>query len=425
VSGTVNNGGGGVGGGCKSTAGTGGGGGGGSGIVIIVVLNTTITNGSFNFNSTAITANSFLYVGTAGTAGTGQDSKLTTAGNQTFANIDLYFPCWSFFTRDANNNAILLTNGNSEIRVTPNDNNVQALNVQQYQNALLIASQSIQLSVGTYVLTYRAGPRYNYYFSTQKLSTSISSSQYGTIVLKNSESFVAGWTSFTHTIFIYTPGSYSINFTFENGSGSGTAIGTGTADGTSIALTDVNLTMTNQVPCFLQGSKILTFNPTTNFEEYVPIETLRKGDLIKTYSNGYKELAYIGRSILDNPSTNQDIKERLYRFSKSKIREMKEDLCITGRHCILHSKISDDLREQIVKHMGDVFVTENHYRVPAWLDDRSEPYNNTADETVTVWHLALENENIYHNYGVWANGLLVETCSILYLTQISDMELVV
>jgi hypothetical protein len=79
------------------------------------------------------------------------------------------------------------------------------------------------------------------------------------------------------------------------------------------------------------------------------------------------------------------------------------------------------LREQLIENMGDVFSTENLYRVQAWMDDRAEPFND--DSTVTVWHLALENKNIYHNYGVWANGLLVETCSIVYLTKISNMEL--
>ena len=101
---------------------------------------------------------------------------------------------------------------------------------------------------------------------------------------------------------------------------------------------------------------------------------------------------------------------------------MKEDLCITGRHCVLHRTISGRLREQLIEHMGDVYSTEELYRVQAWMDDRAEPYKDASP--VTVWHIALENENIYHNYGVWANGLLVETCSIIYLTQISDMELV-
>jgi hypothetical protein len=390
----------------------------------IITTNTTtiLTNGAFNLNTTAISQNSYRYVGTAGT---GQDSRLTTAGNQTFANIGVYFPNWSFFTREANNNAIIITNGNSAIRVTETDTNIQALNVQQYPPALLIASQSIQLSAGIYVLTYRAGPRYDYYYSTQKLSTSISSSQFGTVSLKSSESFVAGWTSFTHTITINTSGVYSIDFTFENVSGIGTAIGIGTANGTSIALTDVILTsqFQTQYPCFLQGSKILRFNPETYQEEYAPIETLRKDDLIPTAESGYKLIQAIGHRPIPHPKNDPNPSNRLYTFTNTNCPTIFEPLHITGEHCTLHRNISAEKRKLITEHMGDVYITEEFYRIPAHLDDRAEPYEG-LDEPATIWHFALENEYDTYNYGVYANGLLVESSSIRSLLEKSGMNLI-
>jgi len=42
---------------------------------------------------------------------------------------------------------------------------------------------------------------------------------------------------------------------------------------------------------------------------------------------------------------------------------------------------------------------------------------------VTIYHLALENENYFSNYGIYANGLLVESCSKRYLKELSGMEL--
>ena len=48
------------------------------------------------------------------------------------------------------------------------------------------------------------------------------------------------------------------------------------------------------IPCFLQGSKILHFDPESNTESYVPVETLRKGDLVKTFMSGYKQVSHIG-----------------------------------------------------------------------------------------------------------------------------------
>jgi hypothetical protein len=47
------------------------------------------------------------------------------------------------------------------------------------------------------------------------------------------------------------------------------------------------------------------------------------------------------------------------------------------------------------------------------LDPKAEPYLKEGE--YTIYHLALENENYYGNYGIWANGLLVETCSKKYL----------
>jgi hypothetical protein len=175
-------------------------------------------------------------------------------------------------------------------------------------------------------------------------------------------------------------------------------------------------------PCFLEGSKILRLNPISDQEEYVPIETLREGDLIKTSRNGYKAIFYIGRKTLPSPATDSDIRNRLYRFPRSAHKDMIDDLCITGEHCTLHDNLSSDKLEQVREHMGDVYITEYMIRVPACLDERAEPY--TDDTPVTIWHIALENHNIYHNYGIYANGLLVESCSIQYLTELSNMELV-
>ena len=71
--------------------------------------------------------------------------------------------------------------------------------------------------------------------------------------------------------------------------------------------------------------------------------------------------------------------------------------------------------------MGDDYITETYHRVPACLDDSSEPYS--GKEPVTIWHFALEHNNFYNNYAVYANGILVETCSIDYLTKWTKMEL--
>ena len=71
--------------------------------------------------------------------------------------------------------------------------------------------------------------------------------------------------------------------------------------------------------------------------------------------------------------------------------------------------------------MKDIYVTEGKYRLNANLDDRAEPYNCAGK--FNIYHIALENEFYVKNYGVYANGLLVESCSKRYLKELSNMRL--
>ena len=171
-------------------------------------------------------------------------------------------------------------------------------------------------------------------------------------------------------------------------------------------------------PCFKQGAKILRFNPDTFDEYYVPVETLRRGDLIKTARSGYKPVYAIGHKTIPLPKSDSNSSNRLYKFSK----DVFQPLYITGEHCTLWESVDDSKRAIITEAMGDVYITEEFYRMPARFDDRAEPYDG-EDKPTTIWHFALENDNEYYNYGVWANGLLVESCSIEHLVERSNMQL--
>lgn len=182
--------------------------------------------------------------------------------------------------------------------------------------------------------------------------------------------------------------------------------------------TEFNIVIQGDYPCFLEGSKILRLNVEYDEEEYIPIEKLKKGDLIKTATCGYKAIAFIGRKKLKDPTNDPVKKNRLYTFKANGF----SPLSLTGEHCTLHKNLTDDKRREVRKYMGDDFITEEFYRVPACLDDRAEPY--TGKGPATIWHFALEHNNLYNNYAVYANGILVETCSIDYLLKHSNMELI-
>jgi hypothetical protein len=174
------------------------------------------------------------------------------------------------------------------------------------------------------------------------------------------------------------------------------------------------------VICFKEGSTLLSF--IHGKEEYVPIENIRKGHLVKTSLNGFVPVCMIGHSVISNPGVNDRIKNRLYKCTKDKYPELFEDLYITGCHSILVDKLSDSQLKKTMDELGDVFITDRKYRLMAYLDDRCEPYTETG--VYNIWHLALENNDYLMNYGIYANGLLVESTSKRYMKELSGMKLV-
>jgi hypothetical protein len=173
-------------------------------------------------------------------------------------------------------------------------------------------------------------------------------------------------------------------------------------------------------PCFLEGSTILC--EVDGVERYVPVEELAKGTLVKTSLHGYKPVVLVGKGGIQNPGNDERTENRLYKCSPSKYPQLKDDLYITGCHSILEFPITEKQKEDTVKHLGRLFVTDKKYRLMACVDERAEPWNSQG--AYTIWHFALEHEDDGMNYGVYANGgLLVETCSIRALKNKSNMTI--
>jgi hypothetical protein len=173
------------------------------------------------------------------------------------------------------------------------------------------------------------------------------------------------------------------------------------------------------ITCFKEDTKILCLKG--NEEKYLPIQDLRSGDLVKTSLNGYVKIDMIGKSTIYNPGNDKRIKERLYQCSKENYQEIFEDLYITGCHSILVDNLTEEEREKTMELMNDIYVTDRKYRLMACVDKRALPYQ--SEGTFNIYHMALENDNYYMNYGIYANGLLVETTSKRWLKELSDMDL--
>jgi hypothetical protein len=195
------------------------------------------------------------------------------------------------------------------------------------------------------------------------------------------------------------------------------------ANATYTAIINVQSETTTTITCFEENTKILCFNNETSSEEYVTIKDLRKGHLVKTVSSGYKAINMIGKRDIYHPSVQERIKNQLYKCSKEQYPELFEDLIITGCHSILVKEFaSNEEKEKTIEINGNTYVTEKHYRLPACADERASVYEESGN--YTIYHIALDNEDYYMNYGVYANGLLVETSSQRYLKELSGMELI-
>ena len=159
-------------------------------------------------------------------------------------------------------------------------------------------------------------------------------------------------------------------------------------------------------PCFKSGTKILTTRG------YIEIDQLKKGDLVKTRLNGYVPIHIIGsRKIAHTADNSSRSPTQLYMYSTRKIPELFADLVVTGCHSVLVDEYSNAAEKQrAIDVNGDTYITEDQYRLPACADNRASVYKTAGN--YTIYHFALENEDTNVNYGVYANGLLVESCSI-------------
>lgn len=208
------------------------------------------------------------------------------------------------------------------------------------------------------------------------------------------------------------PPSYDILLVVLNGNPSGD-----TYYGYNIM--ELTLTVNNPV-CYLEGTKILCY--IDNKDQYIPIQNITKDTLVKTYKYGYKKVINITKLNLDKYDTSNNIINKLYVMKKDKNKDLIEDLYITGAHSILVKKIPAKNIELIKKKSNGyrLHQIKDKYLYPAYANDKFELVNYNDDKTINtdskyyiIYHLVLENNDIYKNYGIWANGILSESLPIV------------
>ena len=183
---------------------------------------------------------------------------------------------------------------------------------------------------------------------------------------------------------------------------------------------NVNSFLLGPILCFLEGTQILCF--VDGKEVYIKIEDIRKGTLVKTLLHGYQKVDIISSRQMYNSCDDTRIINKLYKCSVENYPDLHADLIITGGHSILVDELSEDHTNKTLKIWKWLIKTDGKYRLLSSLDERAVPYQKEG--IFTLWHFALENADHRANYGVYANGLLVESCSKALITKFLGMRAV-
>jgi hypothetical protein len=142
-------------------------------------------------------------------------------------------------------------------------------------------------------------------------------------------------------------------------------------------------------------------------EEYIPVKKLKRGDLVKTYLHGYRKINIMCKGILKN-NINK-FRDCMYKMKKTDENGLIEDLIITGGHSIMVDELTKEEYDKTVS-IWKLDQVDNKYLLMAGISNKFEQIQ--GEKIFKYYHFSLENDgNPDNRYGVFANGVLVETPS--------------
>lgn len=163
------------------------------------------------------------------------------------------------------------------------------------------------------------------------------------------------------------------------------------------------LNVTNLI-CFLKGTTILCGNG-----EYRKIEDLKQGDLVKTYLHGNVQVDKVRHTSIHH-SQNSHKRDQLFVYRKENNSFLTDDLVLTGGHSVLVDALTEkELKDLIQFHENVIYTTDDKIRLLSCIDQRAVPYEKEESDEI-IYHLSLDHTDPDKNYGIWANGMLAETC---------------
>jgi DNA-binding beta-propeller fold protein YncE len=175
--------------------------------------------------------------------------------------------------------------------------------------------------------------------------------------------------------------------------------------------------------CFNKGTKILCLN--SNFkEEYVAIEYLKQGDLVKTYKHGYRKIDLIASgSMYNNPHSKLG---SMYKMVKTIDNGLTDDLILTAQHSIMIDHYPMEMKpiQEALRILGFQDELDDKYLLFACLSKEFVQIEDT--ELYYYYHFILQNDgdDEKDRYGIYANGILAETpTKVYFLEQLAQHNL--
>jgi len=278
------------------------------------------------------------------------------------------------------NNIIFRTAGTYDVIVTVNSNTL-------ITNMQLTISGNILYTISTHPLTLET-PSFNLVWYDNSLLTS----EYNLY-------FIQGQTENLIQEYIYNQDSTKYRIIFSSITFQTQGLFSVRVQKTSGTGYDVTASNSLTITCYCKGTEILCDN-----DEYIKIENLKIGDKIQTYKNGLKKILFIHKDYFTNDTSYNQI------HKLSNIQNQTKELYLTNGHSILVDKLSNDEINKSYKYWNEIKKIEDKYLLLNCVNDNIEKiYNNKIYE---IYHLVLESNEEYKQYGIYANGILSESMSI-------------
>jgi hypothetical protein len=184
------------------------------------------------------------------------------------------------------------------------------------------------------------------------------------------------------------------------------------AEGDRITPTYYYYILTDPLMCFNEGTQLLSKVKLSKYHSvsvYQKVEHLKVGDFLKTHLHGYRKIKRILRGVSENKDATKTQNSMCVMKKRG---DMSADLYMTGGHSLMVDKLEPDEAEK-QKEMGFSERVDDKHLLLAMV---SPLFEAAPPGNYPHYHFLLENDGVKTTrYGVWANGVLCETPSELYL----------